>query len=442
MAFFDNNIFSPQTYQGGMSNWLADALRSGLLGRAIQPTETPMQPQTGPTFAQGNQGSMGGVPFPIMGEPQPVTTELSAQSRQPSAQPGFGNNLQAGLFNLSNANSPIGALIGGISGLATGQAIEPQIKPTDDMREFMFAKRQGFKGEFPEWLAVKRTAGGEFGKQPIWGIGPDGKPAIMQLSSTGKAVASQFPEGYSPAKDPIKMDAGTHWVILDPQTRQPVATIPKDIAGAEAAKHGGVNLTPGQKAIDTAFADDFAKWKSGGFADAERSMKELETALVPLTTKDNISGPVIGSIPEAVRKFTHPQSIATQEGVASVVQQSLRQILGGQFAMLEGIQLVKRAYNPDMPEAENARRVGNLLTQIKDAARAKQEAVDYFEKNGTLTGFKGKIPTISDFDPERASPKPQAASAQPAQPKIDEVRNGYRFRGGNPADPKNWQKVN
>jgi len=31
-----------------------------------------------------------------------------------------------------------------------------------------------------------------------------------------------------------------------------------------------------------------------------------------------------------------------------------------------------------------------------------------------------------------------ASSAVPAPPKIGEVRDGHRFQGGDPADPKNW----
>ena len=34
------------------------------------------------------------------------------------------------------------------------------------------------------------------------------------------------------------------------------------------------------------------------------------------------------------------------------------------------------------------------------------------------------------------------ALATPATPpKIDTIQDGYRFRGGDPADPKNWSKV-
>jgi hypothetical protein len=39
-----------------------------------------------------------------------------------------------------------------------------------------------------------------------------------------------------------------------------------------------------------------------------------------------------------------------------------------------------------------------LIKQIQGAAQAKMEAIKYYEDNGTLAGFKGKVPQISDFD--------------------------------------------
>src|SRR5512138_1559083 len=85
MALFDSSIFDPQTYQGGMAgnSWLLQALQNGLLSRGgISADVTP----TGPTYARGNEGMMGGVPFPIAAKPD-LTTELSAQSQQQSASP-------------------------------------------------------------------------------------------------------------------------------------------------------------------------------------------------------------------------------------------------------------------------------------------------------------------------------------------------------------------
>jgi len=72
--------------------------------------------------------------------------------------------------------------------------------------------------------------------------------------------------------------------------------------------------------------------------------------------------------------------------------------LGPQFTEKEGERLIARAYNPRLSEKENVKRVRRLIDQIKSAAKAKGDAADYFEKNGTLAGYKGTIYKGSDVD--------------------------------------------
>lgn len=71
---------------------------------------------------------------------------------------------------------------------------------------------------------------------PIYGTDRDGKPASAQLTKSGRAIPTQYPDGFQIAKDPIKIDSGTHFTLIDPQTRQPVGTLPKDVAGVEREK--------------------------------------------------------------------------------------------------------------------------------------------------------------------------------------------------------------
>ena len=110
---------------------------------------------------------------------------------------------------------------------------------TDDIKEFEYAKRQGFEGGLTEWMQRKRAAAGEYGLNPVYGVGPDGKPTIVQLGKGGSAIEAKMPAGITFSKEPIKLDAGTHFVLLDPITRQNVGVIPKDIAGQNAQEEIG-----------------------------------------------------------------------------------------------------------------------------------------------------------------------------------------------------------
>jgi len=62
--------------------------------------------------------------------------------------------------------------------------------------------------------------------------------------------------------------------------------------------------------------------------------------------------------------------------------------------------IISRAYNPKLSEPENLKRVTRLLTQMESALKAKDEAVSYASKNGTLKGFdiSKLVTSTSQFD--------------------------------------------
>lgn len=81
--------------------------------------------------------------------------------------------------------------------------------------------------------------GTEYGLNPQTGVDENGNPVLIQLGKNGTSVRTPLPEGVTLQKEPIKLDAGTKYILLDPITRQPVGEIAKDLAGAEKAKVEG-----------------------------------------------------------------------------------------------------------------------------------------------------------------------------------------------------------
>ena len=162
----------------------------------------------------------------------------------------------------------------------------------------------------------------------------------------------------------------------------------------------GLGLTVGQQAVDKNFAKEYSDFVAGGgYADVDKNLAQLRDVhkLLKDPNVDNLTGRVIGSTPRSIRELIMPQSVNVQEAVEEVVQRNLRLILGAQFTQKEGERLISRAYNPKMDEAENAKRVGRLLGAIERAAAQKIRAARYFEQNGTLVGFKGHVPGVSEF---------------------------------------------
>lgn len=182
-------------------------------------------------------------------------------------------------------------------------------------------------------------------------------------------------------------------------------------------------LTKGDEAVDRDFAKEYVDWKAkGGFADVKKQLDQLNDVASQLEQTDMASGPFVGSQPKFLRSITNPKSVEMQEAVEEVVQRNLRLILGAQFTEKEGTRLIERAYNPMLSEKENAKRIRRLIDQISEAAKAKQEAADYYAQNGTLKGFKGDVYTsasqfLADYKAPKARDDKKSVGTSYAEPK-------------------------
>ena len=167
------------------------------------------------------------------------------------------------------------------------------------------------------------------------------------------------------------------------------------------------------KALDAAYLKEYIPFVTGGSADGAKGLQELSAAVKELRSgKDTLTGPVVGSIStltipyvgevgKAIQDVMWPAGSNVREMVEITVQRSLKPILGSQFTAEEGKRLMERVYNPRLEEHIIAGRVERLLEQLKRAYKEKVRAAEYFQQNGTLTGFKGKVNwAIEDFEPD------------------------------------------
>lgn len=254
---------------------------------------------------------------------------------------------------------------------------------------------------------------------------PSEFPSIQQgnvpqrLSGTDQAAIAAFNQAGRPSNTPFEVAPNSQGGV------SPVGTL--GLSQSQGDQINQERQRAGGKATDEAFAKDYVAWNQGGGADSAKQLAQLQDVSKALNTKGaNLTGPFLGSTPDMVKKFTNPQSIAMRERVEEVVQRSLRSILGAQFTEKEGERLIARAYNPNLPEAENSIRVGRLFTQLQQAFQAKQDAAQYFEKNGTLQGWQGKLYNMGDFD---NVDKPQQTSGNVSLPGQDAIAAELKRRG-------------
>ena len=192
------------------------------------------------------------------------------------------------------------------------------------------------------------------------------------------------PQGQSMVKNAIE-------VIQNERTSQRYT----DAATARANRPG-----PGQTALDKKFGQEVAEWYStGGESDYQKQIGQLGSVHRRLSDpKLETTGAITGRMPDWANAWINPDAVNSRELVGEVVQRNLKNILGAQFTQKEGDQLISRAYNPALDEATNAKRVKALMTQMEKAHKVKAAAIQYFEQNGTLQGFKFNLPTMADFE--------------------------------------------
>lgn len=238
---------------------------------------------------------------------------------------------------------------------------------------------------------------------PPQGPPPNGMVQSPQMQP-GSISPNQLPPNERPLAAAVQSaaDQGQGLTLRGPMPA-PVAPTPlgtpRKFGQTQEEQITQARQTAGGKAVDEAFGKDVGAFFTGQAQDATKQLAQLSDTIKALNTPGtDLTGPIRGLLPNAVRNITNPPAVAMKERVEEVVQRSLRAILGAQFTENEGERLIARAYNPQQPPAENAIRVARLQTQLQQALAAKTDAANYFQKNGTLQGWQGKLPTIADFD--------------------------------------------
>lgn len=354
------------------------------------------------------------------------------------------HNLGAGAF----------AIVDPKTGQPTRIERPPQALSPDAQMLGLMATPQG-RQLLQDYYGAKRGPQGPTIVPPGSTVLPAGSPELQSQPSqpTQGFQPTSVPQPQQPYTAPMKPTGSPSDQVLQKAMQHGVQSLNAVERGIYdmAMEKNKPKPSGGQGALDTAFAKDYADWVAGGgYADVEKQLGQLRGASQALATDTSLTGPFVGMMPDRMRNITNPQAMAVRDQVLEVVQRNLRMILGPQFTEREGAMLMRRAYNEQQPAAENKTRVDRLITQIEAAAKAKANAAQYFEQHGTLQGWKGKLPSLSDFNPDvagigegRKPVTPQSTqkfgSPRMIAPPVGAVVGGYRFKGGNPADKSNWE---
>jgi len=202
-------------------------------------------------------------------------------------------------------------------------------------------------------------------------------------------------------------------------------------------------------------ANDFKEWKSGfkqkeaaaGVAPGEAKIPDLRTAQSIVNdylgkSKESLSTiKTINNYGEMIKAGNSSQLPQFQRALVKLVgdsqigQNELKNILGSGGIAADIVDGVTKF----MTGAPSNAKIDDVLKGVKVLERQVQESYRSGQDQAR------RVLTNSKFDPKivddlvgpalKTTPTPKAA------PPVGTIMNGYKFNGGNPADPKSWSKV-
>lgn len=318
--------------------------------------------------------------------------EQRARAMLLSSNPGVREAGKVELARLTAAHvvAPGGSLIIGGKPVFTA----PERQDTDLIREYNVAKREGFQGSLFDY---KR-----------------------QIALAGRPVTPPPPAA------PV--------AVVDPATGNTVYVSREEALAKRMTPAGqGLNLTPKQiQTLEAKYPQATAAVKTFE-SNSERLAKDLET-LANHPGLSGISGLVYGRTPALTAEARQAQalydSIVARGGFKELQDMRAASPTGGALGNVSNQenQYLRDAFAPinrtqDTPDLKQA-----LLGAAQATRESRQRVREAYDTTYEYRAGRG------------GAAAPAAGTAAPTVPAVGAIQDGYRFKGGNPADPKNWEK--
>ena len=394
--------------------------------------------------------------------------------------------------------SAVQPLIASAQGLAQAAGIDPQmiqqravlatmqpIQSTPENQSHQLIKVTGAMGEGDKLVRLEKTTGKVVPINPATGmpltesdvitprqaqvVNPTlGQPPILGTPGQPTAQVTPFTDRFSAVEQqpsvtipPAKDIAGLSGDTIDLLARQVINGNDRAFSGTPRGKEGNAIRAAIMNRVGTiakaenisaerlnAAISEYKAFQSGQRKTGERA------ALVDLAaTEFQLVAPVLLDASEKVDRTKYSDvnkiilSYLERSGDPSVVQ------FGG--ALNTVVNVYARAVSPTgqvtVSDKDHAREilqkawsngqikaaVEMLNREVEAALKSPKKALQH-QRETYSSGVPTSRLTAESLRNSVASSEPSGA---PAMPKVNEERDGYRYSGGNPADPSNWVKV-
>lgn len=202
------------------------------------------------------------------------------------------------------------------------------------------------------------------------------------------------------------------------------------------------NVDPVKVSQNVAAADKAIK--DFGTGEQGKKVTSFNTAIDHLDTLDKLGAALKSGDIKLFNTIANTLGVQTGQPAATMYNQAAK-IVGGEIskAIVPGV-----GTKAEREEAANAFNSAMSPDQLAGASATAKKLL-----GGQLSSLELQYKRTTkreDFADQFLSPaaraayqstRPAAAPAAPAGPKAGTIQDGYRFKGGNPADPQSWEKV-
>lgn len=292
-------------------------------------------------------------------------------------------------------------------------------KPTTDIQEYNFAKEQGFPGTYLDFVRAKK------GKGTMLRVDPDTGEIVF---SQGDVESMGGRDAAVMGRETSKADAA---MLKDERELARGADDMESLANQLEGVIGRVGYTgPGGDLYGR--VDDVLGVLPGntGARGAFRSLSMDAQLAMTQKTKGAITDREMGMFREAV-----PNLSQTPEGnqqIVKVMRGAARRVKARAVFMEEYL-----SRNKSLSKAQSSwnRYINeNPLVEQTDSGISVREASDFTPYLDP--SYAGKDKSDAGGAVQRPSDATRDNTPQPGQ-----VEDGFRFKGGNPSDPTNWEQV-
>lgn len=296
---------------------------------------------------------------------------------------------------------------------------------TDDIQEFQFAKANGFAGTFEQWQQMRMSGRAE----------PPASIQEMQTINAQREGAGLKPYSLeewlrtraqmTPINPSVQVLGGVP-SLVQPTRANPTSPIVQPLSTLEA-ETGGAQAVKGAEALGSAEGGRYATQIDNG-------LQAADSTVILRRGIELLDSVKTGGLEAAKLKATNAFGITGADeaelsaNLGKAVLSQLRSTFGSAFTEREGERLQQIEANFGKSTEGNRRlleQAQKLVTRIAERGARAAEAT-------------GDVETAQEI---RDSLKFSISTAPKKGPSVGAVKDGYRFKGGNPADPKSWEPV-